>query len=80
MINDGKLKFEELDGSTKVEDPSMAKVEMPRQGKGAPREASLRKAAIPKGKVPIFKTGRNETGCSLTIERSKERLCELNRE
>ena len=37
MINDGKLKFEKSDGLAEVEDPSRAKVEMPRQEKGTPR-------------------------------------------
>ena len=31
MIKDGKLKFEELDGPTKVENLSRAKVEIARQ-------------------------------------------------
>ena len=55
MINDEKLKFEKSNGPAEVEDPSKAKVEMLRQEKKAPRGASLRKAAIPKEKVPIAK-------------------------
>ena len=31
LIKDGKLKFEESDGPTEVEDPSRAKVEIARQ-------------------------------------------------
>ena len=55
LINDGKLKFEELDGPAEVEDQSRAKFEMLRQEKEALRGARLRKAAIPKEKVPITK-------------------------
>ena len=55
MINDEKLKFEELDGPVEVKDPSRAKFEMLRQQKEAPRGARLGKAAIPKEKVPITK-------------------------
>ena len=55
MINDGKLKFEQLDGPVEVEDPSRSKVEMLRQEKEAPKRARLGKIAIPKDKVPIAK-------------------------
>ena len=72
MINDGKLKFEELDGPAEVEDPSRAKVEMPRQEKEAPRGARLGKAAIPKEKVPIAKVQKNEAASSSSTEGSKE--------
>ena len=78
MINDGKLKFEKLDGPIEFEDPFMAKVEMPRQWKRAPREASPEKVAITKGKVPISKVRRSEIGSSLTTEGSKERSREPN--
>ena len=80
MINDEKLKFEELDGPAEVEDPFRAKVEMPRQEKEALKGARLKKAAIPKEKIPIAKIQENETGSSSTTEGSKERSCEPNRE
>ena len=47
LIEEGKIKFEKSDGPTEVEDPFMEKVEMSRQGKGAPKGASLNKAIIP---------------------------------
>ena len=72
MINDGKLKFEKSDGPAKVEDPSMAKVEMPRQGKKAPREVGSGKVAISRDKVSIAKDKRSEASGSLTTEGSKE--------
>ena len=53
LINDGKLKFENLDGLAQVEDPSRAKVEMARQKHGTPRGTSLGKAAMSNEKVPI---------------------------
>ena len=80
MIEEGKLKFEELNGPTKVEDPSRTKVEIPRQEKEALKGARLGKAAILKEKMPIAKVQRNEMGFSLTIERSEERSCEPNKE
>ena len=52
MINDGKLKFEDLDRPIEVEDPSRVKVEMARQ---ISRKADLEKVAMPKEKVPIAK-------------------------
>ena len=73
LINDGKLKFEELDGPAEVEDPSKVKVEIPRQEKEAPKRARLGKAAIPKEKVPIAKVSS-----SSTTEGSKGRSCEPN--
>ena len=80
LINDGKLKFEELDGPVGVEDLFEAKAEMIRQEEKAPREAGSRKAAIRRDEVSISKVGRGETEGSSTTESSKERLCELNRE
>ena len=55
MIEEGKLKFEELNGPAEVEDPSKAKVEMPRHEKEALKRARLGKAAMPKEKAPIAK-------------------------
>ena len=78
MINDGKLKFKKSDGPAKVKNSSMTKVEMLRQGKGAPNEASLGKAAIPKEKVSIAKVQRSEIGSSSTTEGSKEQSREPN--
>ena len=80
LINDGKLTFEDLDGPAEVKDPSEAKVEIARQEHRVPREASPGKAAIPRDEVPIAKVGKDEASGSLTIEGSKERLCELNEE
>ena len=76
MINDGKLKFEDLDRPIEVEYPSRVKVEMARQKHGSPREADLEKSTIPKEKVPMAKVWKNEAGSSSTTERSKERSCE----
>ena len=53
LINNRKLTFEELNGPAEVEDLSRTKVEMARQEKETPREASPEKAAMPKEKVPI---------------------------
>ena len=80
MINDGKLKFEDLDRPTEVEDSSKAKVEMTRQEKKTANEANFRKAAMPKEKVPIPRLRRTKAGSSSTIEGSKERSCEPNTE
>ena len=80
MINDGKLKFEELDGPAEVKDPSKAKFEMLRQEKEASKGARLGKDAIPKEKVPIAKVRKNEANSFSTTERSKERPCELDKE
>ena len=55
MINDGKLKFKDLDGPAEVEDLSRAKVEMTRQEKKIAKEANFGKATMPKEKVPIAK-------------------------
>ena len=80
MIQEGKLKFEELNGPAEVEDSSRVKVEIPRREKEALKVARLRKAAILKEKVPITKTGRNGAGYSLATKGSKERSCEPNGE
>ena len=80
LIQEGKLKFEELNGPAKVEDPSRVKVEISRQEKEALKGARLGKAAILKKKIPIAKVQRNETGSLSTTERSKERSCEPNGE
>ena len=55
LINDGKLKFEDLDGPAEVKDLSRAKVEMTRQEKKIAKEANFGKATMPKEKVPIAK-------------------------
>ena len=80
MINDGKLKFEDLDRPAEVEDPSRTNVEMMRQEKETPKEVNFEKAAMPKEKVPIAKVQKSEVGFSSTTERSKERSCKPNRE
>ena len=80
MINDGKLTFEDLDGSVEVKDPSRAKVKIARQEHGVPKEASPGKAAIPRDGVPIAKVEKDEASGSLTTEGSEERLCEPNEE
>ena len=80
LINLGKLKFEELDGPIGVEDLFEAKAEMIKQEEKALREAGSQKAAIQKDEVSISKVGRGEAEGLSTTERSKERLCELNRE
>ena len=71
LINDGKLKFEDLD---------RPKVEMMRQEKKTPKEANFGKAAMPKEKVPIAKVRRSEASSSSTTKGSKERSCEPNGE
>ena len=80
MINDGKLKFEDLDRPAQVEDPSKAKVKMARQKYGIPREASLGKAVMPKEKVSIAEVRESKAGSSMTTEGSKERPYELDKE
>ena len=62
LINDGKLKFEDLDGPAQVEDPSRAKVEMSRQKHGTPRGTSLGKATMSNEKVPIAKADSSSAG------------------
>ena len=68
LINNGKLKIEDLDRAAQVEDPSRAKVEMARQKHGTLKEASLEKTAMPKEKVPIVEVRRSEEGSSTTTE------------
>ena len=80
MINDGKLKFEDLDRPVEVEDLSKTKVEMTRQEKETPKKANSRKAVMPKEKVPIANVRKSEVGSSSTTEGSEERSCELNKE
>ena len=67
LINDGKLKFEDLDRLAEVKDPSRAKVERPKQEEETQNEANFEKATMPNEKVPIAKAGS-----SSTTERSKE--------
>ena len=71
MIKDGKLTFEDLDGPAEVEDPSRIKVEIARQRRGAPMEASIEKATILRDEVPIAKDEKDEASGSLTTEGSK---------
>ena len=80
MIKDGKLKFEESDGPVGVKDPSREKMEMRRQEKKAPIEASSGKAIMPRDKVPVAKIRKSEASCSMTTESSKERLHKMNGE
>ena len=80
LINDGKLKFEESDGPVEVEDLFETKAKMIRQEEKAPREVGSRKAAIQRDEVSVSKVERGEAEGSSTTERSKERLCKLNRE
>ena len=80
MINDGKLKFEDLDRPVEVEDLSRVKVEIARQKHETPRKADLEKVAMPKKKVPIVEVRRSEVGSLSTTEGLKERSCEPNRE
>ena len=80
LINDGKLKFEDLDRPAKVEDPPRTNVEITRQEKETPKKANFEKAAIPKEKGPTAKVQKNEVGSSSTNEGSKERSCEPNEE
>ena len=75
LINDGKLKFEDLNRPVEVEDSSRTKVEMMKQEEETSKEANFEKATMPKEKVPIPKTGS-----SSTTERSKEWSCEPNTE
>ena len=75
LINDGKLKFDDLDRPIEVEDSSKIKVEMPKQEKETPNEINFGKATMPKEKGPIAKADP-----SSTTERSKERSCEPNTE
>ena len=80
LINDRKLKFEDLDRPAQVEDPSRAKVEMARQKHGTPRETSLGKTTMSNEKVPVVEVRKSEEGSSTTTEVSKERPCKLDKE
>ena len=73
MIEEGKLKFEKLDGPTEVEYPSRAKAKITRQEKEAPSEAIPKKAAMPKENMPIAKVLKNEASSLSTTEGLKER-------
>ena len=55
LINDGKLKFEDLDRPAKVKNSFRKNVEMTRQKKKTSNETNFGKAAMPKEKVPIAK-------------------------
>ena len=80
MINLGKLKFEESNEPTRVEDLFGAKAEMIRQEEKAPREVGSWKEAIRRDEVSISKVGRGEAKGSSTTERLEERSCKPNRE
>ena len=80
LINLGKLEFEESNEPAGVEDLFGAKAEMIRQEEKISREIGSREMAIRRDEVSISKVGRGEAEGSSTTERSKERLCELNRE
>ena len=79
-IKAGKLKIGESNGPAGVEGQSRTKVEVTRQEREAPMEANSGKATMPRDKVLVAKTGRNETGCPSTVEGSKERPHEHNGE
>ena len=70
------MKFEELNGPAGLENPSRAKVNMTRQKRETPKEASTEKAKMPMDRVPIAEIGRSEASRSQTTEKSKEQLCE----
>ena len=80
MINLGKLKFKESNEPIGVEDLYGAKAETTRQEEKASREIGSWKAIIRRDEVSISKVERGKVEGSSTTERSKERLCELNRE
>ena len=75
LINNEKLKFEDLDRPIEVEDSSRTKVEMPRQKEETPKKVNFGKATMPKERVPIAKVGS-----SSTTEGSKEWSYEPNTE
>ena len=70
------MKFEEPNRPAGLENPSRARVNMTKQKRKTPKEASTKKAKFPMDRVPIAKIERSEAGCSPTTERSKEQLCE----
>ena len=67
LINIGKLKFEDLDRPSEVEDSLRIKAEMPKQKEETSKEENVKKATMPKEKVPIAKADS-----SSTTEGSKE--------
>ena len=73
LINNGKLKFGDLDRPFEVKDSSRTKAEMSKQEEETPREANIEKTTMPKEKAPTPKAGSS----SIT-EGSKERSCESN--
>ena len=75
LINKGKLKFEDLVGSTEVEDSSRTKVEVPKQEEETPKKANVEKTTMSKEKVPTAKAG-----FSTSTKGSKERPCNLDKE
>ena len=74
------MKFEESNELVGVEDLFGAKAETTRQEEKTSKEIGSWKAAIWRDEVSISKVERGEIEGSSTTERSKERLCELNRE
>ena len=72
LINDGKLKFEDLDRPVEVKDPSRAKAETTRQKKKTSKEIRSQKMAIQRDEVSISKVGRGEAEGSSTTKKSKE--------
>ena len=71
LIKGGRLKFEEPNRPAGLENLSRARVNMIRQKRETPKEASTEKAKIPMDRVPIAKTERSEAGHSQTTEGSK---------
>ena len=70
------MKFKESNKPAGLENLSRARVNMTRQKRETPKEASTEKAKMPMDRVPIAKTGRSEAGHSQTTEGSKEQMCE----
>ena len=70
------MKFEEPNRPAGLENLSRARVNMIRQKRETPKEASTEKEKMPMDRVPITKTERSEAGHSQTIEGPKEQLCE----
>ena len=69
------MKFEEPNGPAGLEDPLRARVNMTRQKRETPKEASTEKAKMPMDRVPIAKIGKSEAGHWQTTEGSKEQMC-----
>ena len=72
------MKFEQSNEPAGVENLFGAKAETTWQEENIPREIGSWKAAIRGDEVSISKVGRGKVEGSLTTERSKEQLCELN--